>query len=177
MATAARIEPLDLDVGRSDIWRENRWEPLMDRLRAEAPVSYCPDGAYGAYWSVVSYDDITEVEAHPELYSSASEYGGITIADALGEAELPHFIAMDRPRHTGQRRSVQPAFTPSEIERLSHEIRRAIGASVVTEEQFIVLPKAPIQRLGQRSGGCGDDAAFIVHWDTDRNLHASPPFL
>ena len=38
MATAARIEPLDLDVGRPEIWRENRWEPLMDRLRAEAPV-------------------------------------------------------------------------------------------------------------------------------------------
>jgi cytochrome P450 len=132
MATAARIEPLDLDVGRSDIWRENRWEPLMDRLRAEAPVSYCPDSAYGAYWSVVRYDDITEVEAHPELYSSASEYGGITIADALGEAELPHFIAMDRPRHTGQRRSVQPAFTPSEIERLSHEIRRRTGALLDT---------------------------------------------
>ncbi len=132
MATQVHTEPLDLDVGRSDIWRENRWELLMDRLRAEAPVSYCAQSAYGPYWSIVRYDDIAEVEAHPEIYSSASEYGGITIADALGEAELPHFIAMDRPRHTAQRRSVTPAFTPTEIERLSSEIRERTSALLDT---------------------------------------------
>ena len=123
MATQLRAAPLDLDVGRPEVWRDNRWPAMMDRLRVEAPVSYCPDSVYGPYWSVVKYDDIVEVEATPQVYSSASHFGGITIADILGEAELPHFIAMDRPRHTDQRKSVSPAFTPTEIERLSHEIR------------------------------------------------------
>ena len=33
------------------------------------------------------------------------------------------FIAMDRPQHTGQRRTVAPAFTPSEMTRMSGDIR------------------------------------------------------
>jgi cytochrome P450 len=37
---------------------------------------------------------------------------------------MPMFIAMDRPKHTEQRRTVAPAFTPSEITRLAESIRR-----------------------------------------------------
>jgi hypothetical protein len=37
---------------------------------------------------------------------------------------MPMFIAMDRPKHTGQRRTVAPAFTPSEMVRMSDDIRR-----------------------------------------------------
>jgi cytochrome P450 len=37
---------------------------------------------------------------------------------------MPMFIAMDRPKHTGQRRTVAPAFTPSEMVRMSEDIRR-----------------------------------------------------
>jgi cytochrome P450 len=37
---------------------------------------------------------------------------------------MPMFIARDRPVHTGQRRTVAPAFTPSEMVRMSDDIRR-----------------------------------------------------
>ena len=37
---------------------------------------------------------------------------------------LPQFIAMDRPKHTGQRRVVAPAFGPAEMTRMAGEIRR-----------------------------------------------------
>ena len=37
---------------------------------------------------------------------------------------MPMFIAMDRPKHTEQRRVVSPAFTPSEMVRMSDEIRQ-----------------------------------------------------
>jgi cytochrome P450 len=37
------------------------------------------------------------------------------------------FIAMDRPQHTDQRRTVAPAFTPAEMTRLSDDIRRRTG--------------------------------------------------
>ena len=39
--------------------------------------------------------------------------------------ELPMFIAMDRPKHTGQRRTVAPAFTPAEMKRMEPDIRAA----------------------------------------------------
>jgi cytochrome P450 len=37
---------------------------------------------------------------------------------------MPMFIGRDRPIHTAQRRTVAPAFTPSEMVRLSEDIRR-----------------------------------------------------
>ena len=74
------------------------------------------------------------IEALPELYSSAD---GITILEALSDEqlaelgrerfELPMFIAMDRPKHTGQRRTVAPKFTPSNMEAMEADIRHRTG--------------------------------------------------
>src|SRR3546814_3598137 len=56
-------------------------------------------------------------------------YGGITILerDEDEDFKLPMFIAMDRPQHTDQRRTVAPAFTPAEMTRLSEDIRNRTG--------------------------------------------------
>src|SRR3546814_4900363 len=64
------------------------------------------------------------IESLPEIFSS--EVGGITLADFLPESDvkIPMFIARDRPVHTAQRRSVAPAFTTSEMVRMSDDIRR-----------------------------------------------------
>jgi cytochrome P450 len=69
-----------LDVSRSELWESNSQGPLFARLRAEAPVHYCPESAFGAYWSVTRYADIEEVESNPTLYSSSWEHGGIRYA-------------------------------------------------------------------------------------------------
>ena len=37
---------------------------------------------------------------------------------------MPMFIAMDRPKHTEERRVIAPAFTPGEMDRMSGDIRR-----------------------------------------------------
>ncbi len=127
MATLAReadagVDPLD--VSRAELYRDDRWQAPFERLRAEAPVYRCDTSDYGPYWSVSSYKPIVEVESLPELYSSG--VGGITLADFIPERDvrMPMFIARDRPVHTGQRRTVAPAFTPSEMARMSDDIRR-----------------------------------------------------
>ena len=117
--------PVDpLDVSRAELYRDDTWQAPFERLRAEAPVHYCEQSDYGPYWSVSTYKAIVEVESLPDLYSS--EAGGITIADFVPERDIkmPMFIARDRPVHTGQRRTVAPAFTPSEMTRMSADIRR-----------------------------------------------------
>ena len=43
---------------------------------------------------------------------------------------LPMFIAMDRPQHTDQRRTVAPAFTPTEMSRLADDLRRRSGEAL-----------------------------------------------
>ncbi|MFM5954771.1 MAG: cytochrome P450, partial [Novosphingobium sp.] len=119
------------DVSRSDIYVEDRWQPIFAEMRAKEPVNHVAESPYGAYWNVTSSKAIQHVEALPELYSSSWDKGGITIGEPphdvtpeqIAERRLPMFIAMDRPEHTGQRRTVAPAFTPGEIEHLAQEVR------------------------------------------------------
>ena len=112
------------DVSRPELYRDDLWQAPFRKLRAAAPVHKVEHSDYGPYWSISSYKPIVEVESLPDLYSS--EAGGITLADFLPERDvrMPMFIAMDRPKHTGQRRTVAPAFTPSEMTRMSDDIRR-----------------------------------------------------
>ena len=118
-------EPLPdpLDVSRAELYRDDTWQAAFAQLRAEAPLYRCEHSDFGPYWSVSNYKGIVEVESLPDLYSS--EAGGITLADFIegSDVRMPMFIARDRPVHTGQRRSVSPAFTPSEMQRLSASIR------------------------------------------------------
>ena len=125
MATQLKVHDdlATLDVSRAEIYVADAWRPLFDRLLHEAPVHYCADSHFGPYWSVCGHADIMAVEAHPEVFSSSYEYGGITIASLTGDMSLPQFIAMDRPKHTGQRRVVAPAFGPAEMTRMAGEIR------------------------------------------------------
>ncbi|WP_213981117.1 cytochrome P450 [Sphingomonas sp. dw_22] len=120
LASDAAVDPLD--VSRPELYRDDIWHAPFARLRAEAPVYYTERSAFGPYWSISGYKPIVHVESLPDIYSS--EAGGITIADMQeGDIKMPMFIAMDRPKHTGQRRTVSPAFTPSEMVRMSGNIR------------------------------------------------------
>lgn len=124
---AIAIDPFD--VSRPELYRDDVWQEPFRRLRAEAPVHRVEHSDFGAYWSVSGYKPIVEVESLPDIYSSQA--GGITIADFVEGEEfavrMPMFIAMDRPKHTGQRRTVAPAFTPSEMVRMTDNIRARTG--------------------------------------------------
>ncbi len=125
------------DVSRSDIYFEDTWQPIFKEMQDAGPLHYIPDSPYGPYWAVVGHKAIQHIEAQPEVFSSSWEHGGITIlerfadeeAEAAGSGtrELPMFIAMDRPQHTGQRRTVAPKFTPSAMTDMEVEIRRRTG--------------------------------------------------
>ena len=116
-----------LDVSRAELYRDDTWHAPFRELRATAPVHRVEDSDFGPYWSISSYKPIVEVESLPDAYSSAR---GISITDFIEDhaaVKMPMFIAMDRPKHTGQRRTVAPAFTPSEMVRMSDNIRRRTG--------------------------------------------------
>ncbi|QFT76497.1 cytochrome P450 [Erythrobacter sp. THAF29] len=129
--------PHKWDLSRSDIYFEDRWQPIVAEMQAEGPLHWIPESPYGPYWSVVGHKAIQHIEALPETFSSSWEYGGITILERLSEEELaasnadrrelPMFIAMDRPEHTGQRRTVAPKFTPSAMTEMEDEIRQRTG--------------------------------------------------
>ena len=115
------------DVGRMDVFNEDRWQPIFRDMRAQAPINKVTGGVNGDYWNVSTYEAIQYVEAHPEIYSSSHLLGGISIVDPPAgmahNVSLPMFIAMDRPDHTARRRTIVNAFTPAEMARRSAEIR------------------------------------------------------
>lgn len=126
------------DVSRSDIYFEDKWQPIFAEMRKSGQLHYIPESPFGPYWAVVGHKAIQHIEALPEVFSSSWEHGGITILERLTEEqaaaagldaprELPMFIAMDRPQHTGQRRTVAPKFTPSAVTDMEAEIRARTG--------------------------------------------------
>lgn len=155
MATLARpvTLPLEtLDVSRPQDWLDyTHVLPRFSELRRAGPLHWCPESAYGPYWSVVAHQEIMEIEGRPDVFSSSWEKGGITIADRHDDAPeppLPMFIAMDRPQHTGQRRTVAPAFTPAEMLRQSADIRRRTAElldSLPEGEQFDWVDRVSIE--------------------------------
>jgi cytochrome P450 len=120
------------DVAEPDIYVEDRWQPVFAEMRAKAPINKIVGSEYGDYWNITTHKAIQHVEALPDIYSSSYEHGGITIVadddmrEAIPENErvvMPMFIAMDRPKHTEERRVIAPAFTPAEMERMATDIR------------------------------------------------------
>lgn len=116
------------DLGDPALYREDSWRPHFARLRREDPVHFHADSPYGPYWSVTRYADIMKVELDHGTYSSASELGGIQIADQPKGQELPNFIRMDPPRHTAQRKTVAPIVAPSNLANMEGLIRERTAA-------------------------------------------------
>ncbi len=129
-APSAQANPWD--VSRGEIYSQDVWHEPFRQMRANAPINKIEDSDYGAYWNVTTHKAIQHVEALPDIYSSDIANGGIVIADPGGNDDfrLPMFIAMDRPEHTSQRRTVAPAFTPTEMHRMESDIRRRTGETL-----------------------------------------------
>jgi cytochrome P450 len=121
----AEALPLDsINVADPQLYYDDTWRPLFARLRREAPIHYCPDSAYGPYWSVSRYNDIMDVELNHAVYSSAGEFGGIQVQDATLGHEVVSFIRMDPPDHTVRRRTVAPIVGPSNLVNMEATIRQ-----------------------------------------------------
>ena len=123
MATLAQRAINPVDVSANALYVEDSWREPFAKLRAEMPVSWCPESPFGAYWSVVTHGLIQEVELNPEVWSSRWDLGNITIAEAVNGEGFPNFIAQDPPIHTAQRKVIAPAFSPSQMLKLVAQVR------------------------------------------------------
>ena len=134
MATQADRAINRIDVSASALYVDDTWREPFTRLRAEMPVSWCPESPFGPYWSTVTHDLVQEVELHPEIWSSRWDLGNITIAESVNGEGFPNFIAQDPPIHTAQRKVIAPAFSPSQMVGLVAQVRES------TAQLFDALP-------------------------------------
>ena len=112
-----------IDVSNPAIYQADIWQPYFARLRREDPVHYCPQSPYGPYWAVTKYKDIMQVEVNHQVYSSASELGGIQIEEQPKDMDRPSFIRMDPPKHDEQRKVVSPVVAPANLANMEGTIR------------------------------------------------------
>ena len=175
------VHPHKWDLSRSDIYYEDKWQPIVAEMQKAGPLHWIDDSPFGPYWSVVGHKAIQHIEALPETFSSSWEHGGITILNRLTEEELaesgvdrrelPMFIAMDRPQHTGQRRTVAPKFTPSGMAQMEPEIRQRTGElldSLPRGETFDWVDKVSIElttgMLAILFGFPWEDRRMLTFW-------------
>ncbi len=121
---AASLPLEKFDPGDPELFRTDTHWPYFDRLRKEEPVHYCKESMFGPYWSVTRYNDIMDIETNHTVFSSASALGGITIRDVAPDLRRESFITMDPPRHSAQRKTVAPMFTPTHLDELAINIRK-----------------------------------------------------
>src|SRR6202008_3653588 len=113
----------DFHPGAPRLFQDDTLWAWFERLRKEEPVHSCTNAPIEPYWSVVKYNDIMTVDTSHHLFSSDAALGGINIRDASVGYDWPSFIAMDQPRHSAQRKTVSPMFTPTHLDELAKLIR------------------------------------------------------
>jgi cytochrome P450 len=157
------FNPADPELFRSD----THW-PYFDRLRKEEPVHYCKDSIFGPYWSVTRYNDIMAVDTNHGVFSSAAALGGITIRDIPPDLRRESFIAMDQPRHSAQRKTVAPMFTPTNLDELAVNIRKRSAScldNLPVNEVFDFVDQVAIELTTQMLA-----VLFDFPWEDRRKL-------
>ena len=168
-------EPLEtLNPAQAELFQADAMWPYFERLRAEDPVHFTPDGPYGSYWSLTRYNDIVAAETNHHDFSSAS---GIVL-QSLKQAEedsrrpaRPSFISMDPPRHDEQRKTVSPVVAPANLQNLAPVIRERAGVildSLPIGEPFdwvdLVSKELTAMTLATLFGFPFEERRRLTHW-------------
>ncbi|HEY5072344.1 MAG TPA: cytochrome P450 [Caulobacteraceae bacterium] len=154
-----------LDMSLAERFKNETMWPFFERLRAEAPVHFCPQSEHGPYWSVTKYADIMTVDTSHGVFSSE---GGITIVEEQEDFKLPMFIAMDPPKHDAQRKSVSPIVSPHNLMNLEPVIRERAGEildALPIGEEFDWVDKVSIELTTQMLA-----ILFDFPWEDRRKL-------
>ncbi|HEV2649770.1 MAG TPA: hypothetical protein VGU69_00810, partial [Rhizomicrobium sp.] len=68
--SAAAMTADDLNPAQPDLFRNDSFWPIFERLRAEDPVHFTPESDYGAFWSITKFNDIMAVDTNHAVFSS-----------------------------------------------------------------------------------------------------------
>ena len=121
----------ELDPSNLDLWPNEAYWPVFERLRDEDPIHYVENAwesefrpedtePIGPYWAITRYDDIMAVDTDHKRFSSEP---AIVLPNPAEDFTLPMFIAMDQPKHDVQRKTVAPIVSPMSLADMSTLIR------------------------------------------------------
>jgi cytochrome P450 len=165
----------EVDLSSQDFWiaPEAEREAAFAALRRDKPIAFFEEPEVEGfprgpgYWSLTRFDDIRTASRNPKVFVSGR---GINIGDL--PIEISEFfgsmIAMDDPRHSRIRGTVNRGFTPKMVGDLSDTVRqtaRRIVADVAEkgEVDFVdeVAAALPLQIICDMLGIPAEDYRMI----------------
>lgn len=159
------IDPFD--VGRPELYHQDAWRPVFEKMRVDAPVYYCESGRAGPYWAVTRYEDIVRIDTDPATFSSSHLLGGVTLEDRSSVT----FMQMDPPYHTAKRKSVTPIVAPKSLAQMEVLIRERAAKTLDAlprGEAFDFVDKVSIEltsmMLATLFGHPVEDRRSLVRW-------------
>ena len=119
------------------------------------------------------------IDTDHKRFSSSWEYGGITLGQGIPDFEMPMFIAMDEPRHSEQRKTVQPAVAPNMLkiyEPIIRERTQNLLDSLPVGEPFDWVDTVSIELTTMMLATLFDfpfeNRRKLTHWsDITTNMH------
>jgi hypothetical protein len=153
------------------------------RMRDEDPCAWVKetDGGHG-FWAITRYDDIKELNAQPEIFSSAQ---GIRLEEQTPEEfeARKTFQETDPPIHTRQRMLLHRAFSRKMIAKYEDLVRElandVVTTAVVNKELDVVKQiarKLPMRMLGRVLGTPDEDGEWLVDRGDALIANSDPEF-
>jgi cytochrome P450 len=108
------------------------------------------------------------VDTNHGIFSSDVRNGGISIRDVPVGYDWPSFIAMDQPKHSAQRKTVSPMFTPTHLDELAVLIRQRSAKvldALPRDETFNFVERVSIELTTQMLA-----TLFDFPWEERRKL-------
>ena len=156
-----------IDTNRPELFRDDVWQPLFAKLRAEDPVHYCAESRHGPYWSITRHADVFAVDNDPQTFSSSYLLGGVQIADD----DRPNVITMDAPEHTARRKALTPVVSPKNLVRFEGLIReraRTVLDGLPRGVEFDWVQNVSVEltsmMLATLFGHPVEDRQRLIHW-------------
>jgi len=156
-----------IDTNRPELFRDDVWQPLFAKLRAEDPVHYCAESRHGPYWSITRHADVFAVDNDPQTFSSSYLLGGVQIADD----DQPNVITMDAPEHTARRKALTPVVSPKNLVRFEGLIReraRTVLDGLPRGVEFDWVQNVSVEltsmMLATLFGHPVEDRQRLIHW-------------
>lgn len=113
--TAGPGAPADFDPSRTD--DPDALHAAYRRLRAECPVAHTD--AYGGFWALTRYDDVSRAAADARTFISSVR--AVVPSDPRGLRRPP--LNFDAPAHTPYRRAIDRTLRPARLARLEPLLR------------------------------------------------------